>query len=144
MSARSAAPLFRATVARRAAQPLRNPVLKRRFATEGGPNVVSLLLDAACRAEYQPPASKPRAAISPYALAGVGAAALGAAYLFFGTSGSAQETAKELGSDVRGAAAAVEGKLGLRRGKDEYQKVYDAIASELEVEDYDGEFFGVP
>ena len=69
----------------------------------------------------------------------MGAAALGAAYLFFGTSGSAKDTAKELGSAARGAAASVEGKVGLRRGKDEYQKVYDRIADSLEVEGYDGE-----
>ena len=70
---------------------------------------------------------------------GVGAVALGAAYYFFGTEGSARDTAKELGSKGRGMAAAVEGKMGLRRGQDEYQKVYDKIAEELEVENHDGE-----
>ena len=72
----------------------------------------------------------------------MGAAALGAAYLFFGTDGSPEDTAKEIGSAARGAAAAVEGKVGLRRGKEDYQKVYDRIAEELEVEGYDGEFRG--
>jgi len=118
-----AAPLIRSTCVRRipTTPALRNPVLRRRFAT--GPDV--------------PPPSPPRASSSPYILLGVGAAALGAAYLFFGTSGTPQETAKELGSEARGVAAAVEGKLGLRRGKDEYQKVYDAIAESLDVESYD-------
>jgi cytochrome c peroxidase len=88
---------------------------------------------------HQPPPSAPRQAFSPYVLAAVGATALGAAYYFFGTQGTAQDTAKELGSTARGATAAVEGKIGLRRGREEYQKVYDKIAEELELEGYDGE-----
>ena len=87
----------------------------------------------------QPPPSGPRQSASPYALAGVGIAALGAAYYFFGTDGSAKETAKELGSSARGMAAVAESKTGMRRGKEDYQKVYDRIAEELDVEDYDGE-----
>lgn len=66
-------------------------------------------------------------------------AALGGAYLFFGTDGSARDTAKELGSEARGVAAAAEGKLGLRHSQQDYQKVYDAIAEEMELENYDGE-----
>lgn len=66
-------------------------------------------------------------------------AAAGGVYFFYGTDGSAKDTAKELGSDVRGVAAAVEGKLGLRHSQADYQKVYDAIAKEMEVEGYDGE-----
>lgn len=84
-----------------------------------------------------PPPSGPRQSASPYALAGVGIAALGAAYYFFGTDGSAKETAKELGSSARGMAAVAESKTGMRRGKEDYQKVYDRIAEELDVEDYD-------
>jgi cytochrome c peroxidase len=35
-------------------------------------------------------------------------------------------------------AAAVEGKVGLRHSKDDYQKVYDRIAELMEKEGYDG------
>lgn len=78
-------------------------------------------------------------------LLGVGAAAAGTAYLFYGTSGSARDTAKEIGSTARGVAAAAEGKLGLRHSKEDYQKVYDAIADSMEVEGYDGKaILGVP
>lgn len=87
----------------------------------------------------QPPPSPPRSGFSPYVLGGLGIAALGTAYLFFGTGGSAQDTAKELSSQARGITAAAEGKVGLRRGKEDYQKVYDKIAEELELEGYDGQ-----
>ena len=71
----------------------------------------------------------------------VGAAGLGLAYYFFGTSGSARDTGRELDSKVRGAVAAVEGKVGMRRGQEEYQKVYNRVADMLEEEGYDGMFF---
>ena len=35
--------------------------------------------------------------------------------------------------------AAVEGKVGMRHSQADYQKVYDKIAEEMEVEGYDGE-----
>ena len=71
-------------------------------------------------------------------LAGLGVAALGAAYFFFGTDGSAGDTAKGLGTKARGVAASVEGKTGMRHSQADYQKVYDRIAEELEQEGYDG------
>jgi cytochrome c peroxidase len=71
-------------------------------------------------------------------LAGVGAAALGAAYMFFGTDGSAQDTAKEIGTAAKEAVQVVEQKTGLTHSRADYQKVYDAIAESLEVEGYDG------
>ena len=91
-------------------------------------------------APYQQPASKPRASASPYALAGLGVVGVGLLYYFFWTPGTARETGKELDTKARGALAAVEGKVGMRRGQEEYQKVYDKIAEELEVEDYDGQY----
>ncbi|WVR06298.1 cytochrome c peroxidase, mitochondrial [Kwoniella sp. DSM 27419] len=118
------APMLRATCARRAGQSanLRAQVVKRRFAS-GGP-------------EINPP-PPPRSSNVPYMLAGVGAVALGAAYFFFGTDGTPRETAKEVGSAARGVAAAAEGKLGLRHSQEDYQKVYNRIAEELEKEGYD-------
>ena len=74
----------------------------------------------------------------PWFLGALGLAAAGGAYLFYGTDGSARDTAKELGSEARGIAAAAEGKLGLRHSQADYQKVYDAIAEEMERENYDG------
>lgn len=115
------APVVRQVASRRVAVAARNPVIKRRFAS--GPEV--------------PPPSPPRKASSPYFLGGVVLAAAGAAYLFFGTDGSARDTAKELGSEARGIAAAAEGKLGLRHSQQDYQKVYDRIAESLEKEGYD-------
>ena len=64
--------------------------------------------------------------------------------MFYGTDGSARDTAKELGSEARGLAAAAEGKLGLRHSQADYQKVYDAIAEEMERENYDGAFTKQP
>ncbi|OCF33440.1 cytochrome c peroxidase, mitochondrial [Kwoniella heveanensis CBS 569] len=117
-------PMLRTACARRAGQSvnLRTQVVRRRFAS-GGP-------------EVNPP-PPPRSSSVPYLLAGVGAAALGAAYLFYGTDGSPRDTAKELASDARGVAAAAEGKLGLRHSQKDYQKVYDRIAETLEKEGYD-------
>lgn len=66
-------------------------------------------------------------------------AALGVAYYFLGTDGSAQDTAKELGTAAKSAGAIAEAKTGMRRGREDYQKVYDKIAEELELEGYDGE-----
>lgn len=63
--------------------------------------------------------------------------------MFFGTDGSARDTAKELGSEARGLAAAAEGKLGLRHSQQDYQKVYDRIAETLEKEGYDGGYLKV-
>jgi cytochrome c peroxidase len=73
-------------------------------------------------------------------LGGLGALAAGTAYLFFGTAGTPQDTAKELGSKARGLAAAAEGKAGLRHSKEDYQKVYDRIIEMMEKEDHDGEY----
>ncbi|RXK41600.1 cytochrome c peroxidase, mitochondrial [Tremella mesenterica] len=115
-------PMLRAA-ARRPVQPvLRTPVLKRRFAS-GGPDV--------------PPPPPPRSSNVPIFLGVLGVAAAGTAYYFYGTPGSAKDTGKELDSKIRGAVATVEGKVGLRRGKDEYQKVYDKIAETLDAEGYD-------
>ncbi|WWD04925.1 cytochrome c peroxidase, mitochondrial [Kwoniella europaea PYCC6329] len=117
-------PLLRTACARRAGQSvqLRSQVVRRRFAS-GGP-------------EVSPP-PPPRSSSVPYLLAGVGLAAAGAAYLFYGTDGTPRETAKELESTARGAAAAAEGKLGLRHSQKDYQKVYDRIAETLDKEGYD-------
>lgn len=86
----------------------------------------------------QNPPPPPRSSNIPLYLAGVGALAAGAAYLFYGTEGSPNDTAKELGSKARGLAAAAEGKAGLRHSQADYQKVYDRIAEVMEKEDYDG------
>lgn len=74
----------------------------------------------------------------PLWLGGVLAAAAGGAYLFFGTEGTAHDTAKEIGSTAKGVAQAVERKTGFAHSKEDYQKVYDAIAAELEKEGHDG------
>ncbi|ODO05221.1 cytochrome c peroxidase, mitochondrial [Cryptococcus wingfieldii CBS 7118] len=117
--------MLRTALGRRAnpALNLKAPVLRRRFATEGGPEI--------------PKPSPPGASATPYLLAGVGAAALGAAYYFYGTSGTPKEAARTADTAVRSAAATAEGKTGLRRGQEEYQKVYDHIADTLEKEGYD-------
>ncbi|ORX40127.1 heme peroxidase [Kockovaella imperatae] len=105
----------------------RGPTVGRRFnstqSTKSNPKV--------------PPPSPPRASASPYALAVVGLSGLGLAYYFFGTDGSARQTGRELDSKARGALAAVEGKVGMRRGQEDYQKVYNRIAGMLEEESYD-------
>lgn len=79
----------------------------------------------------------------PYLLGGVGLAAAGAAYLFFGTSGTPEDTAKEIGTAAKGALEAVERKTGLAHSQKDYQQVYDAIAAELEKENHDGELRSV-
>ncbi|KAL7423300.1 heme peroxidase [Cryptotrichosporon argae] len=84
-----------------------------------------------------PPPPPPGKSNVPYFLGALGVVAAGAAYAFYGTDGSAADTAKELESKAKGVAVGVEGKLGLRRGKEDYQKIYDRIAEELEVEGYD-------
>jgi len=99
----------------------RGQVLRRRFAS--GPEV--------------PPPPPPRSSSVPYLLGGVGLAAAGAAYLFFGTSGSAEDTAKEIGTAAKGALEAVERKTGLAHSQKDYQQVYEAIAAEMERENYD-------
>jgi cytochrome c peroxidase len=86
----------------------------------------------------QHPPPPPRASSIPYMLGGVGLAAAAAAYLFFGTDGTAQDTAKEIGTAAKGAVQTVEQKTGLAHSQADYQKVYDAIAESLEVEGYDG------
>jgi cytochrome c peroxidase len=90
---------------------------------------------------WQTPPPPPGKSNVPWFLGALGVAALGGAYLFYGTDGSARDTAKELGSEARGIAAAAEGKLGLRHSQADYQKVYDAIAEEMERENYDGMCF---
>ncbi|WVO18566.1 cytochrome c peroxidase, mitochondrial [Cryptococcus depauperatus] len=119
---------FRASVLRNVPRRAANfryqtQVIRRRFATEGGPEI------------SKPP--PPRSSSVPIWLGAVGLAALGAAYYFYGTFGSPSDSAKQADTVVRGAVATVEGKVGLRRGKDEYQKVYDRIADTLEKEGYD-------
>lgn len=129
------APIFRS------AKPLRAPLranarapFTRRFASES--QVVSA---HPARAHTQPPPPPPGKSNVPYMLLAVGAAAGGAAYYFYGTAGSAADSANKADTAIRGAVASVEQSTGLRRGIQEYQKVYNRIAETLDVEDYDGQ-----
>ncbi|KAK4684412.1 hypothetical protein P7C73_g5767, partial [Tremellales sp. Uapishka_1] len=115
------APLLRSTCSKRVPTTFfRGQAVRRRFASTD-----------------VPPPPPPGKSYAPYYLGGIGAIAAGTAYYFYGTEGSANDTAKEIGSTARGVAAAAEGKLGLRRGKEDYKKVYDRIAETMEVEDHD-------
>ena len=104
------------------------------------PRPVDCLISGDLRllADVQPPPPPPGKSNVPYMLLAVGAAAGGAAYFFFGTEGSAGDSAGKADTAVRGAVAAVEKSTGMRRGIEEYQKVYNRIAEQLDVEDYDG------
>ncbi|OWZ61950.1 cytochrome c peroxidase, mitochondrial [Cryptococcus neoformans] len=117
--------LIRSTVGRRAGQTLnlRSQVIRRRFATEGGPEITK--------------PSAPRSSNTGYIFAGLGVAAVGAAYYFYGTGRTEHDSTNKADTVVREAVATVEAKTGLRRGKDEYQKVYNRIAETLDKEGYD-------
>jgi hypothetical protein len=88
----------------------------------------------------QPPSAPQGKSNTPLILALVGAAAAGGAYYYYGATSTPTEAAKELGTQVDSARAVAENKLGLKRSKDDYQKVYNRIAETLEKDDYDGEF----
>lgn len=137
------APLVRTAARRQTQVNLRAPALRRHFAE--GPKVVSSLTREPTvkhhSSSFQNPPPPPGKSNIPLYLAGVGALAAGAAYLFYGTEGTPRDTAKELGSKARGLAAAAEGKAGLRHSQADYQKVYDRIAEVMEKEDYDGRSF---
>lgn len=50
---------------------------------------------------------------------------------------STKDQGKKIDTAVRSAAASAEGKLGLRRGKEDYLQVYNRIAELLDAEDGD-------
>lgn len=82
--------------------------------------------------------SPQRSSNTGYLLAGFGIAAAGAAYYFYSSGATARDSTGKADTAVRGAVATAEAKTGLRRGKDDYQKVYNRIAETLEKEGYDG------
>jgi cytochrome c peroxidase len=100
-----------------------------------------LTLPAISDVSEQPPSAPQGKSNTPLILALVGAAAAGGgAYYYYGATSTPTEAAKELGTQVDSARAIAENKLGLKRSKDDYQKVYNRIAETLEKDDYDGEF----
>jgi cytochrome c peroxidase len=65
------------------------------------------------------------------------AAAAGGAYYFLATDATPKERVMELETAGKEAGEVAKAALHLKKGKDEYQKVYNKIADMLEVDDYD-------
>jgi len=84
-----------------------------------------------------PPSAPQGKSNTPLILGLVGAAAAGGAYYYFGATSTPSEAVKEIGTKADSARAVAENKLGLKKSKDEYQKVYNRIAETLEKDDYD-------
>ncbi|CED82030.1 cytochrome c peroxidase [Phaffia rhodozyma] len=82
---------------------------------------------------------------TPYFLGGLGLVLIGGAYYFFQPGVSVKDQGKKVDTAVRSVAASVEGKVGLRRGKEDYVKVYNRLAELLDADednDYDDGSYG--